>query len=86
MPTCEYKCEDCGYKFEKFQNMKDKPLDKCPKCEGKVRRLISGGGGIIFKGSGFYATDSNRSVSPSCSRDRPCCGRDTPCDERPCES
>jgi putative FmdB family regulatory protein len=60
MPTCEYKCEDCGYKFEKFQNMKDKPLDKCPKCEGKVRRLISGGGGIIFKGSGFYATDSNR--------------------------
>jgi len=86
MPTYEYKCEDCGYKFEKFQSMKDKPIEKCPKCSGRVQRLISGGGGIIFKGSGFYATDSNRNVSPSCSRDRPCCGRDTPCDKRPCES
>ena len=86
MPTYEYKCRDCGYTFEKFQNMKDKPIEKCPKCEGRVQRLISGGGGIIFKGSGFYATDYGSSTSPTCGRERPCCGRDRPCDKRPCES
>jgi len=86
MPTYEYKCEDCGYKFEKFQSMKDKPIEKCPKCEGRVRRLISGGGGIIFKDSGFHTTDYINSISPACGRDKPCCGRNTPCDKRPCES
>ena len=86
MPTYEYKCEDCGYKFEKFQSMKDKPIAKCPKCDGTVQRLISGGAGVIFKGSGFHTTDYNKNVSPSCGRDRPCCGRDVPCDKKPCES
>jgi putative FmdB family regulatory protein len=86
MPTYEYKCEDCGYTFEKFQNMKDKSIEKCPKCEGRVRRLISGGVGIIFKGSSFHITDYANSSSPACGRDRPCCGRDIPCDTRPCES
>jgi len=86
MPTYEYKCQDCGFTFEKFQSMKDKPLEKCPKCDGRVQRLISSGGGIIFKGSGFYATDYATSNSPACGRERPCCGRDTPCDKRPCES
>jgi len=66
--------------------MKDKPLEKCPKCNGSVQRLISGGGGIIFKGSGFYTTDYSTSNMPACGRDRPCCGRDTPCGQRPCES
>ena len=86
MPTYEYKCQDCGYKFERFQGIKDEPLEKCPKCNGKVQRLISGGAGIIFKGSGFYATDYATSNSPACGRDKPCCGRDTPCDKKPCES
>ena len=86
MPTYEYKCRDCGCTFEKFQNMKDKPIEKCPKCEGRVQRLISGGGGIIFKGSGFHATDYTNRNAPACGRDRLCCGRDTPCDKRPCES
>jgi putative FmdB family regulatory protein len=86
MPTYEYKCEDCGYTFEKFQGIKDKPSGKCPKCAGKVRRLISGGGGVIFKGSGFHATDYARSDSPACGRDKPCCGRDIACDNKPCES
>jgi putative FmdB family regulatory protein len=85
MPTYEYKCEDCGYTFEKFQAMRDKALTKCPKCEGRVRRLISGGGGIIFKGSGFYANDYANGNSPACGRERPCCGRDVPCDKKPCE-
>ena len=86
MPTYEYKCQDCGYRFESFQGIKDEPLEKCPKCNGKVQRLISGGAGVIFKGSGFYATDYAKSNAPACERDRPCCGRDTPCDNRPCDS
>ena len=57
MPTYEYECEKCGNKFEVFQNIKEDPIKKCPKCKGKVHRLIGAGAGIIFKGSGFYATD-----------------------------
>jgi putative FmdB family regulatory protein len=57
MPTYDYKCESCKDIFEFFQNMSDKPLIKCPKCNNNVRRLVSGGSGLIFKGSGFYLTD-----------------------------
>ena len=57
MPTYDYQCSKCHYKFEKVQSMKDEALKKCPKCKGKVQRLIGGGAGIIFKGSGFYQTD-----------------------------
>lgn len=86
MPTYEYKCDDCGYTFERFQGIKDKPITKCPKCSGNVRRLIGPGAGVIFKGSGFYATDYANLNAPACGRDKPCCGRDTPCEKRPCES
>jgi putative FmdB family regulatory protein len=57
MPTYEYQCQDCGYRFERFQMMNDEPIKTCPKCGLRVRRLIGSGGGIIFKGTGFYATD-----------------------------
>ena len=57
MPTYEYKCTKCGHLFEAFQKMSDPPVDKCPKCGGPVERIISGGTGLIFKGSGFYITD-----------------------------
>ena len=58
MPTYEYECQGCGYKFEKFQYMTEEPIKKCPRCnKNKAKRLISAGSGIIFKGSGFYATD-----------------------------
>ena len=60
MPTYEYECLYCNHTFEAFQRMTDEPLDSCPKCGKKVRRLIQGGMGVIFKGSGFYSTD-NRS-------------------------
>lgn len=86
MPTYEYKCDACGYIFEKFQSMKDKPVTKCPTCGGKVQRLIGTGVGVIFKDSGFYTTDYAPNNSPACGRDKPCCGRDNPCDKRPCES
>jgi len=85
MPTYEYQCDECGHRFEKFQNMSDAPVKNCPQCGGKVRRLIGTGAAVIFKGSGFYATDYRSSSRPSCGRDRPCCGRDTPCDSKPCD-
>jgi putative FmdB family regulatory protein len=57
MPTYEYKCLRCKHRFEQYQSIKDEPLKRCPKCRGKVQRQIGSGAGIIFKGSGFYATD-----------------------------
>lgn len=57
MPTYEYECEKCGHRFELFQSMKDAPRKRCPKCRGKLRRLLGTGAGMIFKGSGFYVTD-----------------------------
>lgn len=58
MPTYEYRCGACGHEFEKFQKMSADPVKECPECgEPEVVRLISPGAGIVFKGSGFYATD-----------------------------
>ena len=73
MPTYDYVCDACGHEFEKFQSMTAKPLRKCPKCsKSKVRRLISGGGGILFKGSGFYQTDYRSSkYHESAKKDKP---------------
>lgn len=64
MPTYEYECAKCKKTFDISQSIKDKPLTTCPdkKCKGKIKRLISVGGGFILKGPGFYATD-NRSSS-----------------------
>jgi putative FmdB family regulatory protein len=54
MPTYEYACEACQHNFEQFQGIKEEPTKKCPKCgKKKVKRLVSGGVGIIFKGSGW---------------------------------
>ena len=61
MPTYEYACSACGI-VEVFQSIKEKALTKCPQCKKhKVTRIVSGGGGVIFKGSGFWETDYNRS-------------------------
>ena len=57
MPTYEYECKTCGHSFEAFQAMSDEPLKKCPVCGKELRRLIFGGVGVIFKGTGFYVTD-----------------------------
>ncbi len=65
MPTYEYACAKCGHEFEFFQSMKDNPLTVCPKekCKlkkwgkGRVKKLMSTGAGLLFKGSGFYITD-----------------------------
>jgi putative FmdB family regulatory protein len=59
MPNYDYECQKCGSRFEVFQSMNDAKLTDCrdTSCGGAVRRLLGTGGGIIFKGSGFYQTD-----------------------------
>ena len=57
MPTYDYECQSCGHGFEQFQRISEAPLETCPQCGGRVRRLLGTGAGILFKGSGFYATD-----------------------------
>ena len=77
MPTYEYECLKCEYRFEEFQKMSDEPVKICPKCKGEVRKLISKGGSVIFKGPGVYATDyagKNNSAAGAC------CGLTNPCD------
>jgi putative FmdB family regulatory protein len=59
MPNYDYECPKCAKRFEVFQSMNDAKLTDCPEstCDGTVKRLLGTGGGIIFKGSGFYQTD-----------------------------
>src|SRR5438132_1098565 len=72
MPTYDYVCEACGHEFEHFQSMTDKRLSKCPKCgKRKLVRKVGSGGGVIFKGSGFYETDYKRAGSKAPASDNP---------------
>lgn len=57
MPTYDYRCPQCGNDFEKFQKMSDEPVADCPECGTASQRRLSGGAGLLFKGSGFYITD-----------------------------
>ena len=59
MPTYEYECQRCGHQFEEYQSITASPLTDCAAdgCRGQVKRLIGAGGGLLFKGSGFYITD-----------------------------
>ena len=71
MPTYEYECQNCGYVFEKLQSITAPHIKNCPKCnKDKLKRLIGAGSGIIFKGSGFYATDYRKDKSKK-DRSRP---------------
>jgi len=88
MPTYEYLCSKCNHRFEKFQSITDKPLRRCPKCNCKVDRVIHGGAALVFKGAGFYSTDSrtgSASTPPPCGKDAPCRGDDSPCLKKPGE-
>jgi putative FmdB family regulatory protein len=60
MPTYVYECGRCGHRFELLQGINDPPRQRCPECRGKVKRVLLPGGGLIFKGSGFYITDYKR--------------------------
>ena len=66
MPTYEYICSECSHQFEIFQNISAETLSVCPECGGVIQRKISGGAGLVFKGSGFYITDyKKKSGMPS---------------------
>ena len=68
MPTYQYECEACGHEFEELQSMTEAKFTKCPKCKkNKLVRLIGGGSGMIFKGSGFYETDYKKKSAPAAS-------------------
>lgn len=57
MPTYSYRCPKCGHQYDKFQKINDSSRARCPKCHALGERQITGGAGIVFKGSGFYETD-----------------------------
>jgi putative FmdB family regulatory protein len=69
MPVYTYRCDACGVQFERHQSFQDAPLKTCPECRKKKLRKVITPSKIIFKGSGFYATD-HRSPSGSKSRER----------------
>lgn len=64
MPTYQYACTECGHRLEAVQSFSDEPLTVCTECEGKLRKVFSAVG-VVFKGSGFYRTDSRASVGGS---------------------
>jgi putative FmdB family regulatory protein len=72
MPNYDYECQTCGKRFEIFQSMKDAKLESCPPTicpnAGAVKRLLGTGGGIIFKGGGFYQTDYRSSAYQSAAK------------------
>lgn len=69
MPYYDYECKSCGHEFETFQSMSDAPLEECPECKKpSLRRLIGGGTGVIFKGSGFYINDSKKTSGSDSNR------------------
>jgi len=62
MPTYTYRCKACSGEFDELQKISEKPLTVCPSCHAhSLVKLIGGGGGVVFKGSGFYSTDYKRS-------------------------
>jgi putative FmdB family regulatory protein len=85
MPTYEYQCNTCGHQFEQEQAITSEPLTECPKCQGRISRLLSGGTGFILKGSGHG--ESSRGAS-DCSFEQTgttCCGRSQRCETPSCK-
>ncbi|HEX5919854.1 MAG TPA: FmdB family zinc ribbon protein [Nocardioides sp.] len=64
MPTYQYACTECGHSFEQFQSFSEDALTVCPECDGRLRKLFNAVG-VVFKGSGFYRTDSRKDSSSS---------------------
>ncbi|MDF9715032.1 FmdB family transcriptional regulator [Nocardioides sp. ChNu-153] len=64
MPTYQYACTECGHAFEQVQSFSDDALTECPECHGRLRKLFNAVG-VVFKGSGFYRTDSRTGASSS---------------------
>ena len=66
MPTYQYACTECGHAFEQFQSFSDDALTECPECQGRLRKVFNAVG-VVFKGSGFYRTDSREKAPASSS-------------------
>jgi len=79
MPAYEYECQSCAGRFERRQKMSDPEIELCPRCGGHVKRLISGGAGVISKGDGGY------SAAPACEMGGGCCAAGGDCSEM-CET
>jgi putative FmdB family regulatory protein len=62
MPTYEYLCKTCGYRFETWQKMSDEPLTVCPNCGAEIHRVLFANG-VVFKGAGFYSTETRAQTS-----------------------
>jgi putative FmdB family regulatory protein len=87
MPTYEYVCDACGNEFENFASMSAPPIKKCPKCKkNKVHRKISTGGGIIFKGGGFYETDYRGDAYKNAAAAEKSSGEAKPAETKPAET
>jgi putative FmdB family regulatory protein len=79
VPTYEYRCSNCGYKFDEFHNMNDTAERKCPICGSIAEKMIGTGSGIIFKGAGFYANDyakPRNGKKPESCPSGTCCNKD----------
>ena len=70
MPTYQYACTECGHAFEQFQSFSDDALSECPECAGRLRKLYNAVG-VVFKGSGFYRTDSRPADKPETPSTKP---------------
>ena len=79
MPTYEYECQKCRKRHEAFQAITAKPLTTCPKCRGRLKRLMGSGSGFLFKGGGFYITDyRSKSYRDAKKKDQPASGSANP--------
>jgi putative FmdB family regulatory protein len=84
MPTYEYECKKCGWKFEHRQSIKADPIRECPRCHGRVQRLVSGGAGFILKESGHNQTAKSAADCSLKQTGKTCCGRDERCGKSSC--
>ena len=82
MPTYEYRCVNCNYQFEKRQKINEKPIEYCPQCHGRVKKIITDNVNFILKGTGFYKNDysssrnkneKERTAGKSCAHPKYCC-------------
>ena len=85
MPTYQYACRECGHAFEQFQSFSDDALSECPECSGRLRKVFNAVG-VVFKGSGFYRTDSRspEKIESGAKKDTP--KSDSPKSETPAAS
>lgn len=85
MPTYQYRCRECGDELEAFQKFTDPALTECPSCTGELRKVFSAVG-VVFKGSGFYATDSRKSEKSSTQSNASSESKSSPSESKPAAS